>query len=397
MRYPEIPSFREAVRWALADKATRRQTRYVLEQWDDARQEGMARWGDDLRIAIKAIRSQTINQWKHLTQTFQTAANQHGVITHFAPTAKDAASLIQLITERSTNKEVVAPWAPILDEIHAEEAVQRGGGHITYVDVGGYVLQQGRERPAHPVHLLAHLTTRDIGLLLAERWDQEPRFEVSFLARQITARTRHALMKADIGLVGGTFAVAETGHIVLLDPEGARVMAATLPRKVIVVLGLESIVPTWRDVSLLSRAFWLGATGEDTVPLAVALPGPEEGEDAPEEFHVILVDNGRQRMGDSAYREALYCLHCGACATACPLFREVGGQVYGGPHMGPVGAVWAAFLRPDEFKDLPFASTLCGACAAACPVGIDIPGLLARLRKDWKEKGRMWYWGRGRI
>ena len=374
MRYRAIPPLREAVRWALEDKTTRRELRTYLERAYAAQ----APIEEALRDGIRDARDRVFRSFEAQLETLQRTAAEAGMTLHRAESAEDVQSVLRRVFEQVSARRVVTAWAPLIDEVGVRDVVQAAGASLSFVDVGGYVLQQTQEPPPHPTHLLAHMSMRDLALVLSDVWGQEVRAQGEPIVENIVSRTRRAVASADVGIVSASFVVVESGHPVLLDEEGGRVLAATLPKTVVVLAGMESLVATWQDLSLMVRGYWQGARGRSVPPYVSIVPGRE----AEREIHLVLVDNGRQKLMNSPYREALYCLHCGACATACPLFREVGGQVYATPYMGPIGSVWASVLWPGEHKGLPEMSVLCGACVSACPVGIDIPALIARLRAE---------------
>ncbi len=374
MRYKAIPPLREAIQWALRDSVVRKTLRGTLERYYEEwhLDRGIP---DELRIAIKAIQSQSIqNIEKHL-KTLQ--AHNH-IVLHQPQTEEDLRSLLRrILTQNPNSTHIVTTWAPIIDELHIRELARELGYTLTFVDIAGHVLQYTQEPPAHPTFPLAHLTLRNIAAALESSWQQYMRENAQEIVQNVVSRTRRAIASADIGIINAQFVIAETGEAVLLDDEGARILAATMPPQVVVVAGLEALVPTWEDVNVLAHGYWLGARGKRMAPYVGVIAGDEY---ASQKIHLVLVDNGRRRLVGTPYEEVLYCLHCGACAIACPVFREVGGQVYASPYMGPIGSVWSPLLWPEEHEELSDMCSLCGACSLVCPAGIDVPGLIARFR-----------------
>ena len=195
-----------------------------------------------------------------------------------------------------------------------------------------------------------------------------------------------------MGITGANFLVAETGTLVLVTNEGNGRMCTSMPRVHVAIMGMEKVVPSMEDMGMFLRLLIRSATGQRLSSYVTMVNGPRRGDDVdgPEEFHLVIVDNGRSKMlADPELREALYCLRCGACLNACPVYRKVGGHSYGWVYSGPIGAVVSPILTnlPDA-KDLPYASSLCGACREVCPVKIDIPRMLLHLRSDLAEGGR---------
>ena len=205
------------------------------------------------------------------------------------------------------------------------------------------------------------------------------------LAAYARRRLRAAFAAADVGITGANFAVAETGTVVLVSNEGNARLTVSLPRVHIAILGLEKVIPRMQDLPVFLKLLARAATGQKLSIYTSLITGPRRaGElDGPEEFHLVVLDNGRSRILSGPLRESLFCIRCGACLTACPIYRNVGGHAYGGVYSGPIGAVLTPLydgLVANEH--LPQASSLCGACQSACPVKIAIPELLVTLREQ---------------
>jgi L-lactate dehydrogenase complex protein LldF len=216
------------------------------------------------------------------------------------------------------------------------------------------------------------------------------------LARRIL---REEFINADMGISGVNFAVAETGSITTCTNEGNGRLSTTMPRIHVAMMGIERIVPTVQDLGVMLQVLARSATGQNLTVYTNVVTGPRptagpraEG-DGPDEFHVVMVDNGRSRVLGSELAEILYCIRCGACLNTCPVFQQIGGHAYGGVYSGPVGAVLTPALGGlDAFHDLPQASSLCGACKDVCPVRIDIPRMLLKLRADTVDAGKSPWW-----
>jgi L-lactate dehydrogenase complex protein LldF len=198
-------------------------------------------------------------------------------------------------------------------------------------------------------------------------------------------RLREAFATADAGISGGNFVVAETGTVVLISNEGNARLTVSLPRMHIAVVGIEKVIPKLADLPVFLKVLARAATGQKMSIYTSMITGAKRpGElDGPEEFHLVLVDNGRSRILSGPMRESLFCIRCGACLNVCPVYRTVGGHAYGGIYAGPIGAVLTPLydgLKPNQH--LPHASSLCGACQAACPVKIQIPEMLIKLRDE---------------
>jgi len=225
--------------------------------------------------------------------------------------------------------------------------------------------------------------------MFAEKTGTDPGQTPEELTTTARGMLRETFQRADMSVTGVNFAVAESGSIVLVTNEGNGRMCTSIPRVHVAVMGMEKIVPSMQDLGMMLRILIRSATGQRISSYITMVNGPrrDEEEDGPEEFHLVIVDNGRMRLlADPKLRESLYCLRCGACLNACPVYRKVGGHSYGWVYPGPIGAVVSPVLSGlKQAKDLPFASSLCGACREACPVRIDIPNMLLHLRQQVVE------------
>ena len=201
---------------------------------------------------------------------------------------------------------------------------------------------------------------------------------------------REKFLAADMGITGANFAVAETGTVVLVTNEGNGRMVTTLPRIHVALMGMEKVIPTMTDLAVFLAILAKSATGQKLSSYTTLVRGPRRpGElEGPDEFHLILMDNGRSRQIAGTLREALYCLRCGACLNVCPVYRQIGGHAYGYTYPGPIGILLTAMLKGDRaVGDLAHASSLCGACKDVCPVRIDIPRMLVELREHLDRGG----------
>jgi L-lactate dehydrogenase complex protein LldF len=203
------------------------------------------------------------------------------------------------------------------------------------------------------------------------------------------AHLRDAWLEAEMAITGVSFAVAETGSLAIVSNQGNVSLAATCAPVHVAVLGLERVVGTLAELEALLAVLARATTGQKLTAYTDILTGPRRGEsDGPEELHVVILDNGRSAIHSGPLGEILACIHCGACLSACPVYREIGGHAYGSPYAGPLGAVLGPALSGlSTFAELPRASTLCGACRDACPVDIDLPGLLVKLREGSRPRG----------
>jgi L-lactate dehydrogenase complex protein LldF len=250
------------------------------------------------------------------------------------------------------------------------------------------------EPPAHIITPAVHLRREEVSELFHERFGMEPTLDVEKMTALAQRELRQVYYQADVGITGVNFGVAECGAIAIVTNEGNADLSKDVPRIHIALMGIERLVPTLADLEVMLRLLPRSATAQKLTSYVSLVSGPRKPEepDGPEEFHVILVDNGRSRMLGTDLAESLLCLRCGACFNICPVFRELGGHAYGTPYGGPIGSLVSPALFGSEFNELAHASTLCGACRDICPVRIDIPTMLLAVRQQSVREGQAPLW-----
>lgn len=355
----------------------------VLRRMRDAAAAQIPEWQQLRTIAAQAKDHVLADLERYLVQLEEriTAAGGH---VHWAEDAAEARRIIVDLAESRAVRRVVKSKSMVTEEIHLNPALEAKGIKVIETDLGEYVVQLSGDTPSHIVAPIAHKTAASVAELFADKLGV-PRYEKP---EEMTRAARHALraefIAADMGISGVNFAVAETGTIVVVENEGNARLSTTRPRVHVAVMGIEKVLARLADLGVLLRVLARSATGQRASVYVSMITGPRRaGEaDGPEEFHLVLVDNGRTRvLADPELRDVLRCIRCGACQNVCPVFERTGGHAYGSVYGGPIGAVLTpAFEGIDRARDLPFASTLCGACAEVCPVKIDLPRMLLDLR-----------------
>jgi L-lactate dehydrogenase complex protein LldF len=341
-----------------------------------------------LRDRAQALKREVIDHLDYYLGQFADNVERHGGTVHWAATGDDACRIILDIAQRCGAKEIVKGKSMVGEEVELNRALEARGIHPFETDLGEFIIQLAGERPAHIVAPAIHMTRQDVSNLFASHLQAE-RTETPERLTKIARRTlREKFARAEIGLSGANFLVAETGTVVLVENEGNIRFCTTAPRVHVALVGIEKLIPRFADLRVFLRLLARSGTGQKLTSYTSFLTGPRRpSEDGPEEMHVVLVDNGRVRtLADPKMREALLCIRCGACLNTCPVYRKIGGHAYGWVYSGPIGAlITPQFTSIAQARELPFASSLCGACQEVCPVKINIPDLLLHLRSKAQQ------------
>ena len=348
----------------------------------------------------RAIKEHTIANLDYYLEMLADNVEKNGGNVFFARDSAEANRYVLEIASQRGVQTVIKSKSMVSEETQLNHALEGAGVEAVETDLGEYIIQLAGEAPYHIIAPAIHKSKDEVSTLLAARSGGKRLEDAAELTMQAREQLRGAFKRADMSVTGVNFAVAESGSIVLVTNEGNGRMATSAPRIHVAAMGMEKVVPSIADLSTFLRILIRSATGQRISSYVTMVNGPRraEDEDGPEEFHLIVIDNGRSKLlADPHLRESLYCIRCGACMNACPVYRKVGGHSYGWVYPGPIGAVITPVLTGiDEGKDLPFASTLCGACREACPVRIDLPRMLLELRAQavessgGKPAGLMW-------
>lgn len=390
---------------ALGNAQLRGALRSVTDRVKESREAGLGRlpgaegWRDHARL----IRAHTISRLDHYLDQFVEAVEARGGHVHYAKTAEDAVRYVSELAKTKGLKRAVKSKSMISEEIELNHHLEEAGVEVVETDLGEWVVQLGEDHPSHIVMPIIHRTRHEVADLFQRKagaTDEEVA-DIPSMCQFARRTLRPAFLAADLGISGVNFAIAETGGICICTNEGNGRLTTTMPKVHVAMMGIERIVPTMRDLGVMLQVLARSATGQNLTVYSNVIhgPRPRSGDhaesDGPEELHVVLVDNGRSKVLASEVAEILYCIRCGACLNACPVYQQIGGHAYGSVYPGPVGAVLTpALWGQDEHSDLPHASSLCGACREVCPVRIDIPKLLLRLRARGAEEGRGPAWVR---
>lgn len=359
-----------------------------IASYDASVAKGKARFADwqNARSHAAAIKWETINHLDRYLEEFERNVLTNGGHVFWAETAADAREHVLQLARLHGVQKVVKSKSMTTEEIHLNEALEAAGIHAVETDLGEYICQIRGEPPYHIVTPVMHLTKADIAQTFHEKLGTPPTASAEELAMIARARLRQEFLTADMGITGANFAIADTGMIAITENEGNARLSFSLPRVHVAVVGIEKLIPRLEDLALFWPLLSTSGTGQAITAYSSLIGGPRQsGEaDGPQEFHVILLDNGRTRLlADAEQRDALHCIRCGACLNTCPIYKNIGGHAYGTTYQGPIGSVITPHLRDArEWSHLPYASSLCGACTDVCPVRIDLHHHLLHNRRN---------------
>jgi L-lactate dehydrogenase complex protein LldF len=372
---------------ALKNEKLQKALRYTTDRFRERRKSAVAamdNW-EDLRSLAREIKEETISNLDNYLELLEQNVVKAGGTVHWAEDADEATKIILEIALKGGVKSVVKSKSMATEEIELNHSLDQAGIEAVETDLGEYIIQLAKETPSHIIAPAIHKSKDDISELFSEKLNIPYYTEPQDLTKIARETLREKFLKADMGVSGANFAVAETGTIVIVENEGNARLTTTLPRVHVALMGIEKVIPRFDDLAVFLSILARSATGQKMSSYVSLVTGPKrKGEkDGPEEFHLVLLDNGRANiLASDETRESLYCIRCGACLNICPVYRKVGGHSYGWVYSGPIGAIISPqLLGFEKAPDLPFASSLCGACKEVCPLKIDIPKVLLELRK----------------
>jgi L-lactate dehydrogenase complex protein LldF len=388
---PTTPQFKENAHEALQNPQLQQAMGKLRVGFQALRQASIAKLPefDSLRDSARDIKNHTLGHLDLYIEAYEKKVTESGGHLHFARTPEEARKAIIDICKRRGAKTVTKGKSMISEEIALNEALDAAGVKPIETDLGEYIIQLRGEIPSHIIGPAVHLTKEQVEgdfrrvhtHLPADRDLREP----TQLLTEARGILREKFLAADVGITGANFLVAETGTSIIVTNEGNGDLTQILPKCHIVIASLEKITPTLEDVAQLLRVLARSATGQEMSVYTTLSTGPKRpGDvDGPEEYHVVLLDNGRSSMIGTQFQDMLRCIRCGACMNHCPVYHAVGGHAYGWVYPGPMGAVLTpSLIGVEKGGQLPNASTFCGRCEQVCPMRIPLPGMM----RHWRER-----------
>ncbi|EMP4186591.1 iron-sulfur cluster-binding protein [Proteus mirabilis] len=345
---------------------------------------------EDWRDRAAQIRDHVLANLDAYLYQLSEKIEQHGGHVFFAQTKEEASQYILNIAKEKKAKKIVKAKSMVTEEIGLNPVLENAGINVIETDLAEFILQQAKDAPSHVVVPAIHKNRAQIHQIFHDKLGYNGSDTPEEMTRFVRQNIRDDFFTADIGITGCNFAVAETGSVCLVTNEGNARLSTTLPKTHIAVMGMERIAPTFKEVDILITMLARSAVGLRLTGYNTWLTGPKENDnvDGPEDFHLVIVDNGRSKIIGSEFKDILRCIRCGACMNTCPAYRHIGGQGYDSIYPGPVGAVLTPLLGGyKDFKNLPYVCSLCTACDSVCPVKIPLSNLIKKHREVMVEQG----------
>ena len=388
---PTSHAFKDNARRALNDPQLQRALGNVKQGFIAKRAAAVAGLPefDQLRDAAKAVKDHTLEHLDVYLERFEDRVHGQGGHVHWCRTAGDARQAVLDICRAANARTATKGKSMVAEEIGLNDFLAENDVTPIETDLGEYIIQLRNEPPSHIIAPAIHVNADEVANKFRQVHTQFPRDRALDEPRTLVNEARQVLrqkyLDADVGITGANFLIAETGQSVIVTNEGNGDLTQALPRVHVVIASLEKVVPTLEDATTIMRVLARSATGQEQTVYTTFSAGPKrDGDlDGPDEFHVVLLDNGRSNMLGTEFQDMLRCIRCGACMNHCPVYHAVGGHAYGWTYPGPMGAVLTpSLVGVDEAGHLPNASTFCGRCEAVCPMHIPLP----KMMRHWRER-----------
>ena len=376
-----------------ADLEHRRKISFNISKYNAAVPQGKAQF-DNVNLArerAKNIKWRAIETLDQQLEEFELNFTKRGGKVIWAENSAQAIEEVLNICKQKNCKTLVKSKSMVTEEIHLNDALEENGIESIETDLGEYIQQLDGEAPYHIVTPAMHKSKEDVAKLFAEKLGTDPKLtpeELTLVARNIL---RKKYVEAEVGVTGANFIISDIGAVAVTENEGNARLSCSFPKTHIVIVGIEKMIPSITDLALFWPLLSTFGTGQKITVYNTIIAGPRQKNetDGPEEMYVILLDNERTNiLKNPKQRESLYCIRCGACLNACPVYKNIGGHAYGATYSGPIGSVITPHLQGmEDFKHLSFASSLCGNCTEVCAVKINLHELLLENRQESVESG----------
>lgn len=398
-----LEKFLEASENKAFDVVHRKTIQYNITQYDKKVIQGKQQFGNLELAKTRAsfLKQKAIDNLEKYLIDFEGNFTRRGGKVIWAQDAEEAVKEALQIMQRVNTKTVVKAKSMVTEEVDFNHELEQNGIESIETDLGEYIVQLRNEPPYHIVTPAMHLSKEDVAKTFQEKKNTPANLSPEQVTDFVRKELRSRYSKAEVGVSGGNFLIADIGAVAVTENEGNGVLSAAFPKIQIAIVGIEKIIPSFSDLDLFWPLLSTYGTGQNLTVYNTIYTGPKQaGEiDGPEEMYIILLDNGRTKLlAETEQRRALSCIRCGACLNACPVYQTIGGHAYGTTYSGPIGSIITPhFQGMQEFKHLSYASTLCGKCTEVCPVKIDIHKLLLLNRKlsvdtGLSPKTENWIW-----
>jgi len=376
-----------------ADREHRRKINFNISRYNAVVPNGKQQFTqlETARERAKNLKWKAIENLDKNLELFEANMIRRGAKVLWAETAEEALQQVHEICRERSCKTVVKSKSMVTEEIHLNHFLQEQGIESVETDLGEYIQQLDEEPPYHIVTPAMHKSKEDVARLFAAKLGTDPHLSPSQLTLVAREKLREKYLQAEVGITGANFIIADTGGIAITENEGNGRLSCAWPKTHIVIAGIEKVIPSLTDLALFWPLLATFGTGQKMTVYSSIVHGPRQvnEHDGPEEMFVILLDNGRTNiLANEEARESLYCIRCGACLNACPVYKNIGGHSYETTYSGPIGSVITPHLSGmKDWKHLSYASSLCGNCTEVCAVKINLHELLLENRKESVEEG----------
>lgn len=368
-----------------SDLEHKRKLSFNIQKYADSVVKGKQQF-TDLSLArekAKNVKWKAIENLDKYLEQFETNFTARGGKVIWAETKEEALEAVLKICQEKNTKQVVKSKSMVTEELHLNDFLAKHNIDSVETDLGEYIQQLDGEAPYHIVTPAMHKSKEDVAKLFHEKLGVEPNLSPSELTQIARVKLREKYITSEVGITGGNFLLADIGAVCVTENEGNGRLSTAFPKTHIAIVGIEKVLPSINDVHLFWPLLATYGTGQNvTVYNTIFTGGKQPGEtDGPDEMYVILLDNGRTNLLRKEVRESMYCIRCGSCLNACPVYKNIGGHAYGATYSGPIGSVISPHLNGmSEFKHLSYASSLCGNCTEVCPLKINIHEMLLENR-----------------